>query len=136
MNPIPLPRSSAGRAADGRQWELLNDDTSVTAVLPTGTTVAEAHVSEVDEQVVVEFWAEPADVPQDLGEALFGRTFSLPAARPRRPVVVCVPQRQAAVLAQARRFVVDASVRSAGVTCLLEGRVGGSVAPAARRSPD
>jgi hypothetical protein len=121
--PIPLPRSSAGLAADGRQWELVTDDTSVTAVLPTGGTVAEAHVSEAGERVVVEFWADPTDLPRELGEALVARTFSLPAVRPRRPVVVCVPQRQGAVLAQARRFVRDPRVRSAGVTCLLEGLV-------------
>ena len=122
MNPIPLPRRTAGRAADGRTWELLSDDTSVTAVLPSGT-VAEAHVSETDERVVVEFWAEPTDLPRELGEALVARTFSLPAVRPRRPVMVCVPQRQGAVLAQARRYVRDPRVRSAGVTCLLEGVV-------------
>jgi hypothetical protein len=138
VNHIPLPRRTAGRAADGRPWELLSDDTSVTAVLPSGT-VAESHVSESDERVVVEFWAEPADLPRELGEALVARTFSLPAVRPRRPVVVCIPQRQGTVLAQARRFVADARVRSAGVTCLLEGRVGdgGGTAPGGmnRRAP-
>ena len=134
MNRIPLPRHTAGRAAAGRQWELLCDDTSVTAVLPSGT-VAEAHVSEADEQVVVEFWAGPADLPRELGEALVVRTFSLPAVRPRRPVVVCVPQRQGAVLAHARRFVSDARVRSAGVTSLLEGRVGAGLVPSSRRPP-
>ena len=130
MNPIPLPRRTAGRAADGRTWELLSDDTSVTAVLPSGT-VAEAHVSEADERVVVEFWADPADLPRDLGEALITRTFLLPAVRPRRPVTVCVPQRQGMLLSQARRFVLDGRVRSAGVTCLLEGRVGGTSVPSA-----
>jgi hypothetical protein len=120
---IPLPRRTAGRAADGRPWELVTDDTSVTAVLPSGT-VAEAHVSESDERVVVEFWAEPADLPRDLGHALVARAFSLPAVRPRRPVMVCVPQRHGTVLAQARRFVRDPRVRSAGVTCLIEGSVG------------
>jgi hypothetical protein len=120
------------RTADGRRWELVTDDTSVTAVMPGGT-VAEARVSEPDERVVVEFWAEPADLPRDLVEALVGEAFAAPAVRRRRPVVVCVPQRHGTVLAQARRFVVDGSVRSAGVTCLLEGRVGGAVVPAARR---
>jgi hypothetical protein len=124
VNTIPLPRTNSGRAADGRQWELLSDDTSVTAVLPTGGTVAEAHVSEAGDRVVVEFWAEPIDLPRELGEALVARTFSLPAVRPRRPVLVCVPQRQGAVLAQARRYVRDPRVRSAGVTCVLEGLVG------------
>ena len=131
MNRIPLPRRTAGRAADGRPWELLSDDTSVTAVLPNGT-VAEAHVSETDDRVVVEFWADPADLPRDLGEALITRAFLLPAVRPRRPVTVCVPQRQGMLLAQARRFVLDGRVRSAGVTCLLEGRVGGTAVPARR----
>ena len=33
------------------------------------------------------------------------------------------------LLAQARRFVLDGRVRSAGVTRLLEGRVGGTACP-------
>jgi hypothetical protein len=98
--------------------------------MPTGT-VAEARASEPDERVVLEFWAEPTDLPGDLADALVVQAFSLPAVRPRRPVVVCVPQRQGLVLARARRFVTDARVRSAGVTCLLEGRVRHVVVPAA-----
>ena len=121
---IPVPRKASARAADGRRWELLADDTSVTAVTHAGATVAEARVSERDGHVVVEFWTEPTDLPRDLAGSLVARAFSLPAVRPRRPVVVCVPQRGGTVLAQARRFVQGASVRAAGVTCLIEGRVG------------
>jgi hypothetical protein len=126
---IPSPRRTTGLATGGRRWELTSDDASVTAVL-RGGTVAEASVSEAHERVVVEFWAEPADLPRDLAEALVREAFSRPAVRPGRPVVVCVPQRQGMVLASARRFVRDARVRSAGVTCLVEGQVGGVVAAA------
>ena len=120
---VPVPRRTAARAAAGRRWELRTDDTSVTALTHAGT-VAEARVSERDEQVVVEFWAEPVDLPTDLAGSLVARAFALPAVRPRRPVVVCVSQRHGTVLAHARRFVQEASVRAAGVTCLIEGRVG------------
>jgi hypothetical protein len=120
---IPSPRRTTGPATGGRRWELTSDTSIVTAVL-RGGTVAEARVSEAHERVVVEFWAEPADLPRDLAQALVREAFSLPAVRPGRPVVVCVPQRHGVVLALARRFVRDARVRSAGVTCLMEGRVG------------
>jgi hypothetical protein len=122
---IPFPRKTSGLAPGGRPWELTADDRLVTASL-RGGTVAEAKVSEAGEQVVVEFWAEPADLPGDLTEALVTETFALPAVHPGRPVLVCVPQRHGTVLARARRFVRDARVRSAGVTCLVEGRVGSS----------
>jgi hypothetical protein len=132
---IPQPRSgstlsrrTSGRAADGRRWEFLSDDSSVVAVTPTGTA-ADVSVSEQGERVVVEFWAEPADLPRDLADALVIQAFSLPVVRPGRPIVVCVPQRAGAVLAQVRRLVRDSKVRAAGVTCLIEGWVG-DLAPA------
>ena len=133
MNRIPAntaagPPRAPGRTADGRLWELVSDDTSVTAVTSAGT-VAEARVSESAERVVVEFWAEPTDLPPDLTGSRVAEAFALPAVRPRRPVVVCVPRRDGTVLAQARRFVQEPMVRTAGVTCLIEGRVG-EAAPA------
>ena len=123
--PVDTRRTTSGRSVDGRQWELLTDPTSVTAVTRRGT-VAEAHVSELDEQVVVEFWADGPDLPEELSAQLVRQAFSLPAVRPHRRVLVCVPQQNGAVLAEARQCVEGAWTRTAGVTCLLEGRIGDS----------
>jgi hypothetical protein len=124
--PVPaFPRRLPGRAADGRRWELLTARQSVTAVTAAGT-VAEAHVSERADVVVLEFWTDTTGLPAELPAQLVDATFTLPAVRPHRPVVVCVPQRDGNLLAQARRRVADARTRSAGVTCLIEGRVGES----------
>ena len=122
-SPVDAPRTTVGRAADGRQWELRIGPSGVTAVTRRGT-VAEAHVSERNEQVVVEFWAEGPDQPAELSIQLVAQAFSLPAVRPHRPVLVCVPQHNGAVLAEARRRLEGAWTRTAGVTCLLEGRIG------------
>jgi hypothetical protein len=89
-------------------------------------------VSERDEQVVVEFWADGPDLPAELGIQLVSHAFSLPALRPHRPVLVCVPQYNGAVLAEARRRVDGAWTRTAGVTCLLEGRIGERPSPSPR----
>jgi hypothetical protein len=112
-------------SADGRGWELLTDRTSVAAVTPRGT-VGEAHVSERGGTVVVEFWVEGSGLPAELSTQLVTQAFSLPVVRPHRPVLVCVPRHDGAVLAEARRRVEDAWTRAAGVTCLLEGRIGES----------
>ena len=114
--PLPLPRVE-------RRWQLLTDDDSV-RVVSSNRTLAEARVSEPDERVVVEFWVDPSGLPAEVTAQLVEQAFARPAARPRRPVVVCVPKRDGAVLAHAHRFVADAVVRPAGVTCLIEGRVG------------
>jgi hypothetical protein len=117
-------RTRSGRSPDGRQWDLVTDAAGVTAVMPTGT-VAEARVSERDEQVVIEFWADGPGLPPELGDQLVAQAFSLPAVRPHRPVLLCIPPHSCGILAQAHRPVQDAQTRAAGVTCLLEGRVGG-----------
>ena len=70
------------------------------------------------------FMDEP-DLPAELGDQLVARAFALPAVRMHRPVLVCIPQRSCGLLARARRHVQDARTRAAGVTCLLEGQVGG-----------
>ncbi|MGZ4483191.1 MAG: hypothetical protein ACXVX8_13310 [Blastococcus sp.] len=127
---IPTPRSPAestarripGHSADGRRWELLADSTGVAAVTPAGT-VADAHVSERDDQVVVEFWADGTDLPHELSAELVRQAFTHPAVRADRPVLVCVPRRNGGVIADARRHVRDARTRAAGVTCLMEGLV-------------
>ena len=122
--PLPsFPRRIPGSSADGRHWDLLTAPGSVTAVTAAGT-VGEAHVCVRDERVVVELWADEPGLPAELSEALVTQAFALPAVRPHRPVLVCVPQRDGEVLAQARRHVEDARSRAAGVTCLIEGRVG------------
>lgn len=127
--PVVTPRrTTSGRAADGRRWELLTDRTSVSAVMPRGT-VGEAHVSERDEQVVVEFWMEGPGLPAELSTQLVAQAFSLPVVRPHRPVLVCLPRHDGAVLAEARRHVENAWTRAAGVTCLLEGRIAESPSP-------
>ena len=84
-------------------------------------------MSERNGQVVVEFWVEGPGLPAELSAQLVTQAFGLPAVRPHRPVLVCVPRHDGAVLAEARRRVVNASTRAAGVTCLLEGRVAGDL---------
>lgn len=125
------PSGTPGRRTAAGQWELVTDSTGVTAVTPAGA-IAEARVSERDEQVVVEFWADPADLPRDLCVRLVTQAFSLPAVRPHRPVLVCAPRRSGAVLAHARRRVQGARTRAAGVTCLIEGRVGAAAPDSTR----
>ncbi|HEV7213018.1 MAG TPA: hypothetical protein VGN47_15010 [Blastococcus sp.] len=115
-------RRVAGSSADGRRWELLADSTRVAAVTSAGT-VADAHVSERDDLVVVEFWANGTDLPHELCTELVRQAFTLPAVRGDRAVLVCVPRRNGEVIADARRHVRDARTRAAGVTCLMEGLV-------------
>jgi hypothetical protein len=122
-----LPRPDTRPAEIG--WQLLADDTSV-VVVSSGGTVAEARVSEPDERVVVEFWVDPFGLPGEVTAQLVEHAFTRPAMRPRRPVLVCVPKRDGAVLAHAQRYVAAAAVRPAGVTCLIEGQVGAGVAAA------
>jgi hypothetical protein len=126
---IPAPRAPggpaghlSGRSADGRPWELLTDAAGIVARTPTGT-VAEAHVSERDEQVVLEFWADETELPHELSAELVRQAFTHPAVQTNRPVLVCVPRRNGGVIADARRHVQGARTRAAGVTCLMEGRV-------------
>jgi hypothetical protein len=130
-DPVPRPRlpspSSSGRttgcSVDGRRWELLTSPTGVTAVTSAGT-VAEAHVSERDGRVVVEFGALEPGLPPELSADLVAHAFALPAVGPPRPVLVCVPRRGGELLVHARRYVQGAQTRAAGVTCIVEGRIG------------
>jgi hypothetical protein len=121
--PVPtFPRRIPGRSADGRRWELLTARTGVTAVTTSGT-VAEARVSERGDVVVLEFWTDAPGLPPELCGALVAEAFALPAVRPHRRALVCVPQRDGALLTHVRRRVTDDLARAAGVTCLVEGRV-------------
>jgi hypothetical protein len=113
---LPTPRVEL-------RWQLLVDESSV-RVVSAGGTLAEARVSEPDERVVIEFWVDPSGLPAEVTAQLVEQAFTRPAVRPRRPILVCVPKRDGAVLAGAHRFVSDAVVRPAGVTCLIEGHVG------------
>jgi hypothetical protein len=128
-----FPRRTVGRSADGRQWELLTDPGGVAAVTSAGT-VAEARVSQRDEQVVIELWADGPDLPPELSAQLISHAFSLPAVEAQRPVLVCVPRRDGAMLTHARRHVDGARTRAAGVTCLIEGRI--SQDPSSTPCPD
>jgi hypothetical protein len=113
---------------------LLADDATVT-VVSSGAALAEAHVSAPDERVVIEFWVDPSGLPAEVTEQLVEQAFTRPAVRSRRPILVCVPKRDGAVLAHAHRFVSDAVVRPAGVTCLIEGHVGIGIAAASALCP-
>ena len=110
------------------RWELSSDGCSVTARTPSGP-VAEARVSESGQRVVVEFWSQAGALPRDLARDLVARAFTLPSVRPRRPVLVCIPRCDGALLEQARRFVQRPEVRAAGTTCLMEGVVGSALPP-------
>ena len=122
FRPTPLATAQLPRPRVEHSWQLLTDERSISVVW-SNRTLAEARVSEPDERVVVEFWVDPSGLPVEATAQLVEQAFAHPAVRPRRPVVVCVPKRDGAVLAHAQRFVADAVVRPAGVTCLIEGRV-------------
>jgi hypothetical protein len=126
--PAAPPRPTPGDPAGGPSWHLLSDDTSVSAVT-AGGTVAEARVSESDERVVIELWAGVGDLAPEVAVEFVARAFALPAVRPQRPVLVCVPRRDVAVLTQAHRHVRDGWTRAAGSTALIEGLVDAEPSP-------
>jgi hypothetical protein len=120
------PTSSVGVpgcSADGRRWQLRTTPTSVAAITSAGT-VAEAHVSERAGRLIIEFWADGPGLPAELSAHLVAQAFSLPAVGAHCPVLVCVPRRAGELLAHARRHVQGARTRAAGVTCMVEGRIG------------
>jgi hypothetical protein len=121
--PTTGAREIPGRSPDGRQWDLVAEPGGVVAVMGP-RTVAEARLSAADQGIVVEFWADDADLPPDLAAALVAQAFAHPAVTADRPVVACVPRRAGELLDLARRHVRGARVRAAGVTCLVEGRTG------------
>ena len=113
----------------GRGWELRTTPTSVAAVTAAGT-VAEAHVSTREGGSLIEFWSAERGLPPELSARLVAQAFSLPSVGTHCPVLVCVPRSGGELLAQARRHVQDARAHAAGVTCLLEGRIGEHPLPA------
>jgi hypothetical protein len=137
--PLPWGAAELAPLAAGlqhveRRWQLLSDESTVT-VMSAGQTLAEARVCEPDERVVLEFWVDPSGLPAEAIERLVAQAFAHPAVRARRPVLVCVAQRDGAVLGLAHRFVSDAVVRPAGVTCIIEGRVAVGVPSSAPPCP-
>jgi hypothetical protein len=116
------PSGIPGRHDDALRWELLTQSAGTAVLTPAGT-VAEAHVSERDDEVVVEFWTGATGLPDELRAQLVGQAFSHPAVTAGRPIVVCVPRGDSEVLALARRRVQGSRIHVAGVTCLIEGHV-------------
>jgi hypothetical protein len=111
-----------GRAADGRSWELVTDAAGITAVMGAAT-VAEAHVWERDQEITIELWVDGADLPGALSVQLVAQAFAHPAVRAHRPVLLCIPRREGALLQQVLRRVDEARTRAAGMTCLVEGTI-------------
>ncbi len=109
-------------SARERRWELVVDPEAV-ALVTGAVTFAEAHIWERDGQVILEFWFDGAEVPSAPVVELVERAFAHPAVQPDARVLACVPRREAGLLEQARRHIQDASTRTVGLTCLLEGRV-------------
>jgi hypothetical protein len=125
----PPPSMYRGRTAKfpciptgGRRWHLLSGPTGVTATTATGP-VAGAQVSERDDEVLVDFWADTLDAPGSLRAHLVEQVFAHPALRMHRPVVVCVPRGDITVIAEARRHLSGARTWVAGATCLIRGDV-------------
>ncbi|MGY1591835.1 hypothetical protein ACI79D_07655 [Geodermatophilus sp. SYSU D00708] len=116
------PRRIPGGAPDGRRWELVVEPSAVTVVM-SDASVAEAHVWEPDEEVVVEFWVDGPDLPDPLSTQLVEQAFAHPAVRADRPILVCAPRQDGALVHEARRRIAGARTRAAGTTCLMEGRV-------------
>jgi hypothetical protein len=118
-------REDTGRSRDGRLWDLVAEADGIAAVMGP-RTVAEARLSTADQGIVIEFWADDADLPPDVAAALVEQAFALPAVPADRPVVACVPRRAGELLNLARLHIRGAHVRAAGATCLIEGRTGAS----------
>lgn len=118
-----FPRRIPGHASDGWRWELLVDASGISAVM-AGTTVGEAHIWTRDERVTIEFWVDGADFPHSLSAHLVEQAFTHPAVSERRPVLVCIPRRDAGLLDHVLRHVAEAHTHAAGMTCLIEGVVG------------
>ena len=114
---------STCRARDGRSWSLLAGPSGVTVASPTAT-IAEAHVWERDGTVMIEFWVDGADLPDELSEQLVEQAFANTKVTPRRPVLLCIPRRDGGLLQHALGRVDAAHTRAAGMTCLVEGEVG------------
>jgi hypothetical protein len=122
-DPTPtFPRRIEG-ASRGERWELTRSTAGVTATTDAGP-VARARVTERGEQVVVELWTGPAPLPAAVRAGLVAEAFAHPAVRTSRPVLAVVPRGDTDLIDAARARVSGASSRVAGVTCLIEGRVG------------
>jgi hypothetical protein len=122
-DPTPtFPCRIEGPSRDER-WELTTSTAGVTATTDA-RPVALARVTERGEQVVVELWSGPAPLPAAVRAGLVAEAFAHPAVRTARPVLAVVPRGDTDLIDAARARVSGASSRVAGVTCLIEGRVG------------
>lgn len=112
-----------------RRWDLIIERDAVAAV--TGSeTIAEVHIWERDELVILEFWVDGVDAPLALSVELVEQVFAHPAVQAHDPVLACVPRHRRELLEQACRHIEDARTRGAGMTCLIEGRVRNAATPA------
>jgi hypothetical protein len=107
-----------------RRFRLEVDRTGVVMRAGTGP-LAEAHVAEDADRLVVNLWAEPG-VPDDVRAHLLQEVFALPVVREHRPVLVALPRGESTVLEWVRDHLEGARSRVAGATCLVEGRVRGA----------
>lgn len=117
-----FPRRIQGRAPDGHPWELLTSRTGVAVMSETGR-LAEAHVVEEPERVVVDFRPTVPGLPADIGACLVRQAFAHPAVRAHRAILVTLPRGESAVLERVLAHLEGARSRVAGVTCLVEGHV-------------
>lgn len=125
LNDRPLgtfPRRVPGRAPDGRRWEVFTS-TSGISVEMAAATVAEAHVWERQDDITIEFWVDGADLPDTLSAELVGQAFAHPSVHAHRPILVCLPRRDGALLQHVLGHLDDPCTRAAGMTCLIEGTV-------------
>ena len=121
--PLPtFPRRIPFRSADGRRWELLTSPSDVTAVGTAGI-VAQASITEQDEQVLLSFWIGSSVPRRELAGHLVRQAFGHPAVRPGRRVLVSLPRGDADLLLPVRGWLHDAGTWVAGASCLLEGTV-------------
>lgn len=122
---LPLgtfPRRIAGRAPDGRRWNLFTSAAGVTVEM-AAATVAEAHVWARHSQITIEFWVDATDLPEAVSAQLVELAFDHPSVHSHRPILVCLRRRDGALQQHVLRHVDDPSARTDGMTCLIEGTV-------------
>ena len=73
--------------------------------------VAEAHVWGRSDALAIEFWVDGVELPVDIAAELVAWAFGHPEARPRHPVLVCLPRDDAD---RVLRCLIDLVQRSLG----------------------
>jgi hypothetical protein len=102
-------------------WWLERDEHGVTARNRRGP-MAHVEVREDDDCVRLDFSVDER-LPHGLHARLTSLAFAHPSLRPQRLVSAAFPLREADILIEIRSHVAGVSTRTAGTTCLLEGRV-------------